>query len=216
MTDPTVSASAAPGWYPDGSGAQRWWDGRGWTEHVAAPAVAPGAAQPFGRPRLPEGTRVDTVWIWVVAVATFVVVIPMFFWDFGGYMRAIMELENGSTAALSGFSNFIVIYLLTILLGLLSYALTVVAAFRDYKHLLALGAVRPFHWAFAFIPYALVYLIGRHVVLRKMVRTSGAPLWVHIGLWVVYFVGFTIWMLVVMQQVFADFASLYPTYGSYS
>lgn len=23
-----------PGWYPDGQGAQRWWDGQVWTEHV--------------------------------------------------------------------------------------------------------------------------------------------------------------------------------------
>lgn len=32
------------GWYDDGSGVQRWWDGSGWTEHVApdaAPALAP-------------------------------------------------------------------------------------------------------------------------------------------------------------------------------
>jgi len=103
-----------------------------------------------------------------------------------------------------------------IALGLVGYALTVFAAFRDYKHLIAAGAVRPFHWAFAFIPYALVYLIGRHVVLRKMVRTSGAPLWVHIGLWVLYIAAVMIWTLVIMQQMFADFGSYYPTYDSYS
>lgn len=27
-----------PGWYPDGAGGQRWWDGTQWTEH-SAPAV---------------------------------------------------------------------------------------------------------------------------------------------------------------------------------
>lgn len=26
-------SSAAPGWYDDGSGRQRWWDGAAWTEH---------------------------------------------------------------------------------------------------------------------------------------------------------------------------------------
>ncbi len=37
-----------PGWYDDGQGAQRWWDGNGWTEHTqpAAPAQAPQAPQP--------------------------------------------------------------------------------------------------------------------------------------------------------------------------
>lgn len=26
-----------PGWYPDAYGVQRFWDGRGWTEHIAPP-----------------------------------------------------------------------------------------------------------------------------------------------------------------------------------
>lgn len=32
--------SAAPGWYPDGSGGQRYWDGTKWTD-IAPPASAP-------------------------------------------------------------------------------------------------------------------------------------------------------------------------------
>lgn len=212
MSEPTTPA-AAPGWYPDGSGAQRWWDGRAWTEHVAPVA----AAQPFVRPALPEGTKTDNAWIWIVAVASFLGLIPLFFWDFNGYMRAIISIESGSTAEISEWAtNFIVVYLLIISLSAIGYALTVIAAYRDYKHLLALGAVRPFHWAFAFIPYALVYLIGRHVVLRKMTRTSGAPLWVHIALWVVYYVGATIWTLVMMQEMFTDIATLIDRTSSYS
>ncbi|THI95841.1 DUF2510 domain-containing protein, partial [Nocardioides sp.] len=44
-----------PGWYPDGEGHQRWFDGNGWTDHVqpaptddstaAVPPPAPGAAE---------------------------------------------------------------------------------------------------------------------------------------------------------------------------
>lgn len=30
-------ATTPPGWYDDGHGALRWWDGAQWTEHVAAP-----------------------------------------------------------------------------------------------------------------------------------------------------------------------------------
>ncbi|MHC2998247.1 DUF2510 domain-containing protein [Microbacterium sp. HJ5] len=30
-------ATTPPGWYDDGHGALRWWDGTNWTEHVAAP-----------------------------------------------------------------------------------------------------------------------------------------------------------------------------------
>lgn len=30
----------AAGWYDDGTGRQRWWDGAGWTEHYAPAAAA--------------------------------------------------------------------------------------------------------------------------------------------------------------------------------
>lgn len=213
MTDPTVSASAAPGWYPDGSGAQRWWDGRGWTEHVSAPAPAI-TATGYERPQLPAGTKVDTVGIWVVALATFLGVIPIFFFDFTGYMRATMSLESGSSALASPAVSILAFYAISWTLGLVVWALQVVGAFRDYRHLLSVGAVRPFHWAFAFIPYALVYLIGRHVVLRKMVRTSGAPLWTHVVLLVVMTIGIFVWMLVMIQAVLGDMWSTYP--GTYS
>jgi hypothetical protein len=45
--DRVASMSATPpGWYDDGRGARRWWDGDGWTEHVqqSTPFPAPTAA----------------------------------------------------------------------------------------------------------------------------------------------------------------------------
>lgn len=53
----TISA----GWYDDGSGARRWWDGSGWTEHVAndaeaAPAPAPPSAVAEPEPFIPPYT----------------------------------------------------------------------------------------------------------------------------------------------------------------
>lgn len=54
-----------PGWYPDGSGGQRWWDGEQWTDH-ARPGVAPpraplaySAANHSPPPPPPWGT-----WVW--------------------------------------------------------------------------------------------------------------------------------------------------------
>jgi hypothetical protein len=39
--------STPAGWYDDGSGQKRWWDGSGWTTHVATPpAPAPAASEP--------------------------------------------------------------------------------------------------------------------------------------------------------------------------
>ena len=39
MSDPN-QPSTPPGWYPDGQGGQRWWDGTQWTEHTQPPQAA--------------------------------------------------------------------------------------------------------------------------------------------------------------------------------
>ncbi len=38
-------AAAPPGWYPDGAGALRWWDGTRWTGHHQAPMQPPSPPQ---------------------------------------------------------------------------------------------------------------------------------------------------------------------------
>ena len=38
-------ATTPPGWYDDGRGALRWWDGAQWTEHVQTPDPEPAAAE---------------------------------------------------------------------------------------------------------------------------------------------------------------------------
>lgn len=40
------SMTTPPGWYDDGSGTQRWWDGSRWTQHTHAGPPAPMAPQP--------------------------------------------------------------------------------------------------------------------------------------------------------------------------
>ncbi|MFJ4255184.1 septum formation family protein [Microbacterium sp. NPDC090003] len=47
--------STPAGWYDDGSGQKRWWDGSGWTTHVAAP-VAPEPVAPEPAPFVPPFT----------------------------------------------------------------------------------------------------------------------------------------------------------------
>lgn len=40
-------ADTQAGWYNDGSGTMRWWDGRGWTDKVQPPAPAPSSPGAF-------------------------------------------------------------------------------------------------------------------------------------------------------------------------
>lgn len=49
-----------PGWYDDGRGALRWWDGAQWTEHAAIPdAEGTGPAEDGGLEELPVELRGD-------------------------------------------------------------------------------------------------------------------------------------------------------------
>jgi hypothetical protein len=43
-------ATTPPGWYDDGRGALRWWDGTQWTEHVQTPDAEPPAADALDAP----------------------------------------------------------------------------------------------------------------------------------------------------------------------
>ncbi|MFF7293506.1 DUF2510 domain-containing protein [Microbacterium sp. NPDC008134] len=50
------------GWYDDGSGRQRWWDGEQWTEHFAPETSAPEASTPVEEPLpvVPTEAEIDT------------------------------------------------------------------------------------------------------------------------------------------------------------
>lgn len=51
MSDPN-QPTTPPGWYPDGQGGQRWWDGTQWTEHTQPPAG--GAPEAPQTPQVPQ------------------------------------------------------------------------------------------------------------------------------------------------------------------
>ncbi|MEX0768584.1 MAG: NINE protein [Microthrixaceae bacterium] len=66
---PAAPQSAAPGWYPDGSGVTRWWDGHHWGQAAPTSPTPPSAVQsPYqathsgfssGPPTPPWGS-----WVW--------------------------------------------------------------------------------------------------------------------------------------------------------
>jgi hypothetical protein len=45
-----------PGWYPDGQGNTRWWDGRQWTQQIQPSQASPPPPPPYVPP-LPAGHR---------------------------------------------------------------------------------------------------------------------------------------------------------------
>jgi hypothetical protein len=59
-----------PGWYNDGTGWQRYWDGNGWTEHVASPPTQPAPAS-----ALPKSRKGMPAWGWVLLASGVVVIV---------------------------------------------------------------------------------------------------------------------------------------------
>jgi hypothetical protein len=199
---PPSNEQTPAGWYPDASapGQVRWWDGTAWTEHVhAASATAYTPGQPYapgtpGQPGAlvaPAGTKTNTIWIWLLAALPLIVAIGFTLWDFSGYMRTLLDIEQsgGSTRISDGDMQRLMSSIFTpgyfALLGLsfLTYVLTVVFALLDWSALKKRGVPKPFHWAWGFVPsYGLwVYVIGRSVVVRRRTGQGLAPLFVWIG-----------------------------------
>lgn len=52
-----MAEKAPEGWYPDGTGATRWWDGDQWTEHFAPPPPGPTATLPAAETVITEAGR---------------------------------------------------------------------------------------------------------------------------------------------------------------
>ncbi len=57
MSDPNQPGgqSTPAGWYPDGQGGQRWWDGTQWTEHTQPASGQPAAPEKPATPSTPGG-----------------------------------------------------------------------------------------------------------------------------------------------------------------
>lgn len=52
-----MTMTAAPGYYDDGTGRRRWWDGAQWTEHYEAPAPVPVAM--YAQPQVQQWQQQD-------------------------------------------------------------------------------------------------------------------------------------------------------------
>ncbi len=203
----TPSVAPPPGWYADPNGAPtlRWWDGAAWSEHYA-----PSAAITPERPRLAAETKVDGVWIWLVAALPLVSIASYFLIDFRGYMQGLMTGDIGGA-----MGHFLVGYLASLALGLISWGAAVLFAYFDWRDLRAVGVVRPFHWAWAFLA-GMVYLIGRVVILRKVTPRGFGPLWAGIAVYVLVFIVSIVWSILWSNWMMTDMIRYIPSYSSYS
>lgn len=100
-------STTPPGWYDDGHGAQRWWDGAQWTEHTQAPDAAAAPLAPVAPEAAATAAPRSRLWIvWTVlgiVVAAFVALAIVLVTVIVGFARSTEELassaESGSVAA---------------------------------------------------------------------------------------------------------------------
>ena len=195
------------GWYPDPDDGtrSRWWNGAAWTDSRSdfqAP-IAPVAPMPPVVPssysmnstslRAPAGTPWNTVWIWLVVVLPYVSSLGIFFIDWSSVFDISRATSKTAMLGLILSPG----YLFAVFGGIIAYGLSAWFAYLDYRELGRRGIPRPFHWAFAFISYA-VYPIGRSVVVRKRTGRGISPMWVSIALMVLIFVasiGFSVYLI---------------------
>ena len=202
------------GWYPDpaGSPQQRWWDGSNWSETMQAtptanpyaPTTRPyapmqpyGAVQPYNpagsyygaqQQLAPEGTNPTTTWAWLIAL-----------WPLIGLINTGISFAFGTTFTTTQTYNSTLSpdVLVTYAISFIAWVAFVLVAYADYRELVNRMVPRPFHWAFAIIPFPIVYVIGRSVVVYSRTRRGLAPLFVWIGASVLTFlvgVGVAFWI----------------------
>lgn len=218
-----MSNAHPAGWYPDGHGAQRWWDGTQWTQSTQPSPSAMATLAPYqavgqspyqagGIPRAPEGTSPDTPHIWgIVGIFVLLSIVGLAYsastMDMSTYMDAAMDPSDPFATYSYIFTPAYVALLLASVLG---YAGTVLLAYFDGVALRDRGVERPFHWAFAFIPSygSLVYVIGRSVVARRRTGTGLAPLWVFAAV-------FVLGIILTIAISIASMASVFNDVGYY-
>lgn len=155
---------------------------------------------PDATPRTDVAT--NTVWVWLVAFLPLVGVLALFLFDWSTYIQESIyaQVYGGGSSATETIVSAVVT-----LASVVLYAVTVLFAYLDWRQLRARGIDRPFHWAWSFLVLvvgsALVYVIGRAVVVRKRARGGLAPMWAAIAVNVVSFIAIIVWGVYLVVQI---------------
>ena len=200
-----MSGTAPPGWYGDpwGQAAERFWDGVRWTPQISGGVMAM-------RPRLPDGAPIYGPSIWLLALLPLLSAATVWFIridvsSLADSVTANQQLSQSggsiSVGLVNPYSMFGAGYWVAMLLSLALRVVLIVLAYRDRQHLVRLGVVRPFHWAWTFLG-EIVYVIGRSVVVRKVAAPRGlAPMWAAIAVYAVGLVSAGIWFAVFLGSI---------------
>ncbi len=155
------------------------------------------------------------MWIWLLVVLPLLGVIGLFLFDWTTYFQESIYAE---VYGLGPTPNGLLVNAVVTVLGIVSSAVTVLFAFLDWRQLRARGVERPFHWAWSFLVLvmssALVYIIGRAVVVRRRTRSGLGPLWAAIAVNVVALIALIGWSIFFIIQIIPLLEGLAP-YGAY-
>jgi hypothetical protein len=185
---------------------------------ASAYAGAPPVADTAGR----RDIKTNTVWIWLVVLLPLVGVLGLVMFDWTSYIRdsfyaGVYAYESGDTTMAASSTAGTLITLVASVVTLVITALTVLFSFLDWRQLRARGVERPFHWAWSFfvlmIGSGLVYVIGRGIVLRRRTGSGLAPIWASIAVNIVAVVALSIWVVVLLSQLFSLINEFAGTYG---
>lgn len=188
------------GWYPDPTDGTRgrYWDGTAWTEHIHDP----GRPVPAAELRAPAGTRWSTPWIWLLVLLPLVSLVTVFLVPLDGLIESsFADPEDALQAQLALYTS--PGYLLSIAIGWLSIALSVLFAVLDYRALRAAGVPKPLHWAWGFFAFVspAVYPIARAIVVRRRTGAGFAVLWATIGVLLVTIIVTTVYVVGAMSTL---------------
>ncbi|BFM26157.1 hypothetical protein CHE218_31990 [Microbacterium sp. che218] len=210
---PAYGSTPAPGSTPGYGSTPAYSSAPGYQNAPAYPAST--SAGYDAAPR--RDIKTNTVWIWLIVALPLVSVLGLFLFDWGSFIRdsVYADMASGGMGGTSMTSSLVSI--VASVVSLLITALTVVFAFLDWRQLRARGVDRPFHWAWIFTVLAigtgLVYVIGRGVVLRRRTGSGLAPVWAAIAVTVVSLILGSVWLVMILSQVFAVIQELQYMYG---